>query len=295
MRPGLGGRRRAGRLGQTALALGLVLSALPALAILGLLVARGLPAVDLDFLVGAPADFLRRGGIGPALWGSVMLSGGAVAVAVPVGVGAAVYLVEYAPPGPVTRLLRAGVAAVGAVPAAVLGLFGMAAVVGGLGLDVSVLAGSLTLALLALPLVVAASEEALRAVPAEVREAAAALGATRWQVVRHAVLPAAAGTILTGAVLAFARVAGEVAPLLYTAAALWRPGPTLDPRERTMVLSYHVYAAATQVPGLPQDRLHAAALVLVILTAGLDLAATWLGRRQGRRGEGRRWSGARGR
>lgn len=272
-------RHRAGRRGRHVAAAGLAIAIAPGLATIAVLLGRGLPALRPGFLLGPPADFLRDGGIGPALWGTLVLAAGALAVALPLGVGAAIFLGEFLPPGPLARFLRAGLGGLAAVPSVVMGLFGLAAFVLGLRLGVSVLAGSLTLALLALPLVAAAAESALRAVPQPVRTAAAALGLSRWHVVRHVVLPAAAPGMVTGALLALARVTGEVAPLLFTGAALWRPGFVLDPRERTMVLAYHVHALATQVPGVPAERIHAAALVLVALSVAAELAACGLAAR----------------
>lgn len=261
---------------QALLAGAMVLALVPGLLLAGWVVRTGLPALTLEFLMAPPRDLMRGGGIAPAIGGSLLLMLGTVLAAVPLGVGAAIYLAEYAPDTALTRLVMAGIRNLAAVPGVVFGLFGLTVFVLGLRLGISVLAGSLTLALLVLPLVVGAADAALQAVPREVREAAAALGATRWQAVTRAVLPAAAGGIVTGVILAVARAAGEAAPILFTAVAFRRPDVPLHPLERVMALPYHLYVAATEVPGLPRARIMGAAVVLVALVMGVNLLAAAL-------------------
>lgn len=254
----------------------MALALVPGLLILAWIVRDGAPALTWAFLTEPPRDLLRSGGIAPAIGGSLLLVLGTVLVAVPLGVGAAIYLSEYAADHRLARLVAAGIRNLAAIPGVVFGLFGLTVFVVGLGLGVSVLSGSLTLALMVLPLIVGAADEALRAVPRDLREAAYALGASPWQVVWRAVLPAAAGGILTGVVLAVARAAGEAAPVLFTAVAFRRPDLPLNPFERVMALPYHLYVSATEVPGMPRARIMAAAVVLVAVAVGVNLVATAL-------------------
>jgi len=242
--------------------------ALPGVWLLGEVLRRGWPALGLKFLLAPPRDFLRAGGIGPAVLGSLLLLLGAAAVALPLGVGAALYLVHYARPGPVTAGIRVAVGGLAAVPPIVYGLFGFSLFAVAMGLGRTAAAGALTLGILVLPTVIAAAEEALAAVPREYREAALALGASRWQAARRVLLPLALPGIRSGAALALARAAGEAAPILFMA-ALFRAGPGRGLGDRPLALAYHLYAAATQVPGLPPERLYGAALVLLALVMGL--------------------------
>ncbi len=253
---------------------GMVLALLPGFLVLVWVVQAGLPALSWEFFTQPPRELMRAGGIAPALGGTLMLMAGTLLAAVPVGVGAAVYLNEYAPDSLLTHMVVAGIRNLAAVPGVVFGLFGLTVFVLGLHLGISVLAGSLTLALMVLPVVVDAASVALQAVPAEVREAACALGASPWQVVRRAVLPAAGGGILTGVIMAVTRAAGEAAPILFTAVAFRRPDVPLNPFERVMALPYHLYVLATEVPGMPHARIMGAAVLLVSLTVGVNLIAT---------------------
>ena len=198
--------------GACLLAIGLTLLAL--LLLLVDVFTRGLPFLDLDFLTGVPSRRAERAGILPALAGSLWIGILVGAITFPTGVAAAIYLAEYAGGGWLNRLLRTNIANLAGVPSIIYGIFGLALFVRGLGLGPTLLAGALTLSLLILPVVILVSIEAIKAVPDSQREAAYALGATRWQMVRRAVLPAAAPGILTGIILAMARAIGETAPLI---------------------------------------------------------------------------------
>jgi phosphate transport system permease protein len=245
----------------------------PIVLIIAALVARGAPALSLEFLTSAPRSGMRAGGIMPAIVGTLLLVFGTIAVALPLGVLAAIYLHEYAPNSRATRLCRLAILNLAGIPSVVHGLFGLGLFVIFLGFGTSVLAGSLTLAILVLPTVIASSEEALRAVPQSLREASLALGATRWQTVWHAVLPNALGGILTGAILAIGRAAGETAPVLLTAAAFFLPDLPTSPFDQVMALSYHLYVMATQVPNVPPALPYGIALVLVGMVLALNLVA----------------------
>ncbi|MBC7092760.1 phosphate ABC transporter permease PstA [Candidatus Bipolaricaulota bacterium] len=257
-------------------------------AVLGFIAARGAPALSWEFLTAFPRRGMTEGGIFPALVGTFYLVLGTVIVALPLGVGAAIYLAEYAGDRTWTRIVRIGVNNLAAVPSIVFGLFGLAFFVKALGLGVSILSGSLTLALLVLPLLIRASEEALRAVPREFREGAYALGATRWQVVRSVVIPVAVPGILTGTILAVGRAAGETAPIMFTAAAFYTPRLPQSPLDEVMALPYHLYVMATESTAFWRTRhlQYGTALVLLGFVLTLYLwAAVWRARIR----KGKRW------
>ncbi len=217
-RPALTRRRAAGIAfaGVAVAAIGVLLLALALL--LWDILSRGLPWLDADFLTGVPSRRPERAGILPAIVGSLQISVIVGLLAFPTGVAAAVYLSEYAPAGRLSRILRTNIANLSGVPSVIYGIFGLALFVRLAGLGFTLLAGALTLTLLILPVVIIASIEALKAVPDSQREGALALGATRWQMVRRAVLPAAAPGIMTGIILAMARAIGETAPLVLVGA-----------------------------------------------------------------------------
>lgn len=280
-------RARVQRLGFALLTAAAALALLPLALLLLWLVLRAGSALTWAFLTQPPADGMRSGGIFPALVGSLLLALGALAVALPLGFGAAIYLAELAPPGPWVRLVRLATLALAGVPSVVYGLFGLALFGIVLGFGPSLLTGCLTLGLLVLPVVMATAEEALRAVPQTYREASRALGAAEWQTVRAVVLPQALPGFLTAAILAVARAAGETAPILFTAVAFYMPHLPRGPLDRVMALPYHLYAVATQVPGVAPARQYATAVVLLGLVLCLSAAAMAL--RAGlRRGHHRR-------
>ncbi|MDD1669851.1 MAG: phosphate ABC transporter permease PstA, partial [Methanomicrobiales archaeon] len=232
------------------------------------IIAGGLPAITWGFLTGSPRDLGRSGGIFPAIIGTVYLVAGAIAAALPVGVGAAIYLVEYTREGKMVRLIRTGVDLLNGTPSIVFGLFGFAFLVLSLRLGVSLIAGQITLALMVLPTIIRTTEEALKCVPQDLREGSLALGATRWQTVSRVVLPPAMPGILTGAILSVGRAAGETAPIMFTAVVFsqrFLPGSLLDP---VMALPYHLFILATNVPGARTNQ-YGTALVLLALVVGV--------------------------
>ncbi|HEY8346998.1 MAG TPA: phosphate ABC transporter permease PstA [Symbiobacteriaceae bacterium] len=239
------------------------------LGLLGLLVGKGAGELSLELLFTMPVEAGRAGGMLPVLVSTLLLVAGALAAAVPVGVGAALYLAEYAPDGPLVRWIRSLIEALSGVPSILFGLFGFSLFVIRLGWGWSLAAGSLTLALMLLPTVIRTAEEAVRAVPRELREGAAALGATRWEALRRVVLRQAAPGILTGAVLALGRALGETAAVLLTAGTdLGMPTSLMDPGR---TLSVHLYILATE--GLSEGRAYAAALILVTAVLAVNLTA----------------------
>jgi phosphate transport system permease protein len=235
------------------------------LALLGVLLVEGGPALSWSLLTEGPRKGMTEGGILPAIFGTVLVTLVTALLTVPVGVGAALWLVAYAPRGVMVRLVRFSIRNLAGVPSVVFGLFGVALFVRGLGLGLGVLASGLTLGLLTLPIVITASEEALRRVPLAQIEAALALGSTRWEALARVVLPQASAGILTGCILALSRAAGETAPLLFTGVAYSRPGLPGSLLDRFMALPYHLYVLATQHHDLDAVRPIAYATALVLL------------------------------
>lgn len=245
---------------------------LSALAIVAYVAWRGAPSISWGFLTEAPRHFMTEGGIWPAIVGTFWLVVGTAVFALPIGIAAGVYLSEYAPRGRTTRLIRLSIANMAGVPSIVYGLFGLALFVLLLKIGVSILAGSLTLACLTLPVIITSTEEALRQVPQDLRQASLALGATRWRTIRKVILPAAAPGIVTGAVLGLSRAAGETAPVLFTAAYFMAPLPT-SPFDKAMVLPYHIYIMAVQAVKPAPHVVWGSALVLVAGVSIVNIAA----------------------
>lgn len=253
-----------------------------ALFMLGYILWRGAGAITWEFLNELPAKQMTAGGIYPAIMGTVYIVAGTALFALPIGIAAGVYLAECSPRGVVTRTIRLAIANMAGVPSIVYGLFGFALFVIELKLGVSILAGSLTLACVTLPVVITATEEALRQVPRDVRLASLALGASRLRTISRVVLPAAAPGIVTGSILGLSRAAGETAPILFTAAAFYAPLPD-SPFDKVMVLPYHLYIMATQAVKPAPQIVWGTALVLVGGVSIVNLlAATWRSRQRRR-------------
>ena len=248
------------------------------LAILGgillFLVVRGAGALSWEFLSQPPRDSMTRGGILTPLVGTVQLIVVAMAFAFPVGVLTAVYLNEYASGDRFTRLLRLAVRSLAGVPSVVFGLFGLTFFVIFLRFGSSLLSAGLTLGCLALPVIVGASEAALKAVPQDYRDASYAMGATRWQTIRKVVLPAAFPAILTGGILSVGRVAGETAPIIFTGAAFFTPDIARSLFSEVMALPYHVLILATAGTNIEETRgiQYGTILVLLLVVLGITLA-----------------------
>ncbi|MFQ5811134.1 MAG: phosphate ABC transporter permease PstA [Armatimonadota bacterium] len=241
---------------------------LPVVGIIAVMLIRGARRLTWELLTST------REGLLPAIVGTVCLVGLTAAIAAPLGVAAAVYLSEYARAGPLVRLIRLSIVNLAGVPSVVYGLFGLALFVMMMHFGRSLLAGAATLALLVLPLVISASEEALRQVPRGLREASLGLGASRWQTVRRVVLPNALPGIITGLILSVSRAAGETAPILFTAAffSLTHPFPT-SVFDEILALPYQLFVMTTEVPNVPESSKWATAVVLVAVVLGLNLVA----------------------
>lgn len=245
------------------------------LGIIAFLLVNGWRAITWDFLTLPPTDAMTKGGIMPAIIGTLYLTVGAIAVALPLGVVSAIYLTEYARQGRFIRIIRVGVNCLAGVPSVVFGLFGLGFFVVFLKFGSSILAGSLTLGILILPTIIGASEEALKAVPQTFREASLALGVSKWRTISRIVLPTALPGVLTGAILGVGRAAGETAPIMFTAAAFFTAILPKSIFDEVMALPYHIYVLATAGTRIEQTRhlQYGTALVLIALVLGINLVA----------------------
>jgi len=245
----------------------------PVVLILSILIRKGLPAINGEFLTAMPRMGMRAGGIFPAIVGTLCLVAGAISVALPLGVMTAIYLVEYARKNVFTRMIEIAIVNLAGVPSVVYGLFGLGLFVIFFKFGSSILAGSLTLAIMELPVIITASKEALMSVPKSFREASLALGVSRWQTIRHVVLPNALPGILTGSILGISRTAGETAPILFTVAAFYLPRLPKSVLDQCMALPYHLYVLSTQVPNVNPKLQYGTALTLVGMVFLLNLFA----------------------
>ncbi|GAB4531818.1 MAG: phosphate ABC transporter permease PstA [Anaerolineae bacterium] len=262
------------RFGFALLALATLLVVVPILLVIGIIVVQGMGAISWEFLTGMPREGMKAGGIFPAIVGTLLLTLGTALAAIPVGVGGAIYLAEYARDTWLTRAVRLAIINLAGIPSVVYGLFGLGLFVLFLQFGTSILAGSLTLAIMTLPIIISAAEEALRAVPTEFRTVSVSLGGTRWQGIRRVVLPQALPGIITGVILGLMRAAGETAPILFTVAAFYLPRLPQSPFDQTMALPYHLYVISTQVPGMPIRIQFGTALVLLVLVLSMNVLAT---------------------
>ena len=248
---------------------------LPVVLILSTLIYKGAPVISFEFLFTSPTNGMTAGGIFPALLGTVLLVIVALLASVPLGVAAAIYLSEYAPDNWSTRAINLAIINLAGVPSIVHALFGVGAFVIFFKFGTSILAASLTLAIMTLPVVIVATRESLQAVPMAFREACWNMGATRWQTIRRVVLPNAITGILTGVILEVSRTAGETAPIMFTGAAFFLPLLPQGVLDQTMALSLQLFVVSTQVPGMPEQLPFGVALVLismVLLMNSLSIA-----------------------
>ena len=238
-----------------------------------IIVKNGISAISWEFLTSMPRMGMRQGGILPAIVGTLYLVLGTMIFALPVGVLSAIYLTEYAKDNRFSRLIKLAIINLAGVPSVVYGLFGLGLFVIFLKFGSSILAGSLTLAIMILPVIITASKEALDSVPHSFREVSLALGASRWQTIHHAVLPHALPGILTVTILGIGRAAGETAPILFTVAAFYLPRLPRSIFDQVMALPYHLYVISTQVPNIGLEIRYGTALVLVALVLSMNLVA----------------------
>lgn len=262
------------RLGFGAMTLMAILTVMPIVAVLVHIILRGAPAISWEFLSGFPREGMRAGGILPAIIGTFYLTLGTAIFSVPLGIAAAIYLSEYAAETPFTRTIRIAIINLAGIPSVVYGLFGLGLFVLFLRIGTSILAASLTLSIMTLPVIISTAEEALRAVPQAFRTVSISVGATRWQTIRRIVLKEALPGILTGVILGLERAAGETAPILFTGAAFFLPRLPGTPFDATMALPYHLFVISTQVPEMPIQIQYGTALVLLVFVLTMNLIAT---------------------
>jgi len=251
-----------------------VLTVTPIVGVIIYILIQGAPAISWEFLSGFPREGMRAGGILPAIVGTLYLTIGTAIFSVPLGVAAAIYLSEYASETGLTRLIRIAIINLAGIPSVVYGLFGLGLFVLFLQFGTSILAASLTLSIMTLPVIISTAEESLRAVPLAFRTVSISLGATRWQTIRRIVLKEALPGILTGVILGLERAAGETAPILFTGAAFFLPRLPHSPFDATMALPYHLFVISTQVPEMPIHIQYGTALVLLVFVLGMNLIAT---------------------
>ena len=251
-----------------------VIVVLPIVLVVVYIIVQGMGAVSWEFITGFPRSGMREGGILPAVIGTVLLTFGTAIAAIPLGVGAAIYLAEYAGDNWLTRAIRLAIINLAGIPSVVYGLFGLGMFVLFLRFGTSIVAGSLTLGLMTLPVVISTAEEAILTVPQSFRVVSISLGGTRWQTVREVVLPQSLPGIITGVILGLERAAGETAPILFTVAAFYLPRLPRSIFDQTMALPYHLYVISTQVPGMPLSVQYGTALVLLVLVLSLEVVAT---------------------
>ena len=256
------------------LTLAMLITIIPILALIIFIFIKGLPAISWEFLTEFPENGMRSGGIYPAIVGTFYLTIGTTIFSIPLAIGAAIYLAEYAPENRWTRSIRIAIINLAGIPSVVYGLFGLGLFVLAMKLGTSILAASLTLAIMTLPVVISTAEEALRAVPQSFRVVSISLGASKWQTIQKIVLKEAIPGISTGVILGLERAVGETAPILFTGAAFYLPSLPDSPLDATMALPYHLYVVSTQIPGMPEQIQYGTALVLLVFVLGLNLTAT---------------------
>ncbi|MCM8773810.1 MAG: phosphate ABC transporter permease PstA [Candidatus Omnitrophica bacterium] len=266
------------KIGFSFISLCMFLTVLFLFGIIFFIVIKGIRVISWEFLTQMPKEAMTAGGVAPAIVGTFYLTLGSIIFSLPLGVACAIYLCEYSPQSYIVNIIRFSINNLAGVPSVVFGLFGLTVFVKYLGFGVSILSGSLTLAILVLPLIISASNEAILAVPQSLREASLALGATKWQTIKKVVLPTALPGILTGIILSIGRAAGETAPILFTAAVFYLKGYPKSIFSEVMALPYHIYALMTE--GLYPDKqvkiAFGCALILLFLVLLFSSLAIYL-------------------
>jgi phosphate transport system permease protein len=251
-----------------------LLTVIPIISIVIYIFYKGVPAISWEFLTAMPANGMKSGGLWPAIIGTFYLTVGTAVFSVPLGIAAAIYIAEYAPNNRWTRLIRIAIINLAGIPSVVYGLFGLGLFVVFMNFGTSILAASLTLSIMTLPVIISTTEESLRSVPNSFRAVSISLGATRWQTIKRVVLPQALPGIITGVILGLERAAGETAPILFTGAAFFLPRLPQSPFDATMALPYHLFVISTQVPGMPIQIQYGTVLVLLLFVMVMNIAAT---------------------
>ena len=243
---------------------------------------NGIQVLSWEFITQPPVEAMTKGGIFPVIVGTVLLTFLCMVVVIPIGVTTAIFLAEYSKPGILLKTIMMSIYTLAGVPSVVFGLFGLTVFVVAFQFGMSLLAGSLTLAVMVLPYIISTSEEAIKAVPYSFREASLACGATKWQTIKKVVVPTAMPGILTGSILGTAKVSGETAPIMFTAAAFFTPGVPRSLLEPVMALPYHIYVLATAGTHIEETRpiQYGTALTLIALVLGMNLLGIILRTRQ---------------
>jgi phosphate transport system permease protein len=262
------------RLGFSLITLMAVFTVIPIVGTVIFIIYKGLPAISWEFITAFPSDGMRAGGIFPAIVGTLYLTIGTAIFSVPLGVAAAIYLSEYASDNKITRAIRLAIINLAGIPSVVYGLFGLGLFVLFLNFGTSILAASLTLSIMTLPVIISTAEESLRSVPQAFRTVSISLGATRWQTIRRIVIKEALPGILTGVILGLERAAGETAPILFTGAVFFLPRLPSSIFDPTMALPYHLFVTSTQIPDMPVEIQYGTALVLLVFVLTMNIIAT---------------------
>lgn len=249
------------------------------------IVANGAGAISWQFLTQPPKDAMTSGGVAPAIIGTFYLVLGSIVFSFPLGLACAIYLCEYSPKSYIINIIRISINNLAGVPSVVFGLFGLAVFVKFFGFGVSILSGALTLGIMVLPQIISASQEALLTVPQSYREASFALGATPWKTIKKAVVPPALPGILTGVILSVGRVAGETAPIIFTAATLYKRGYPNSVFSEVMALPYHIYGLMTEGthPAQQKEIAYGCAFILLVLVLSISFLAIIIRQRQRRK------------
>ena len=267
-------KRKAEALGYTAIYLISFATVVPIVVMVLLIIMYGTEAINWQFLTSMPSNGMREGGILPAIVGTFYLMIGTAIFSVPLGIAGGIYMAEYAKDNYWTRLIRIAIISLAGIPSVVYGLFGLGLFVLLMNFGTSILAASLTLSIMTLPVIISTTEEALRVVPYRFRVVGNSLGATKWQTIWRIVLKEALPGILTGVILGLERAIGETAPILFTGATFFLPHLPNSPLDATMALPYHIFVISTQVPGMPLQIQFGTVLVLIIFVLGMNLIAT---------------------
>ena len=278
-------RQQTQRLASVLITLTAVLVFVPVIVVIVYLIWQGIGAISWEFLTQPPRNGMTEGGIMPAILGTLVLTMGTALVSMPFSIATAIYLAEYAGDNRLTRTIRMAIVNLAGIPSIVYGLFGLGAFVLAAGFGTSILAGSLTLGIMTMPVVISTAEEAINSVPQQFRTVSLSLGASKWQTIWHQVLPHALPGIITGMILGLSRAAGETAPILFTVAAFYIPTLPTSIFDQTMALPYHLYVNSTQVPGMPLSLQYGTALVLLLIVLSFTLVATLVRTQMRRRRE----------
>ena len=251
-----------------------LITTIPIIGLIIYMLIKGLPAINFEFIFGYPENGMRSGGIYPAIIGTLYLTLGTALFSIPPGIAAAIYLSEYAPDNRLTRMIRIAMINLSGIPSVVYGLFGLGLFVIFLKFGTSILAASLTLSIMTLPVIISTTEEAMRSVPNAFRVISYSMGISRWQTTWKIILPQSLPGILTGVILGLERAAGETAPILFTGAAFFLPRLPQSPLDATMALPYHLFVISTQVPGMPIKIQYGTVLVLLAFVLSMNIIAS---------------------